>query len=157
MDHEQFIDFYNYLACLVTRRTGRRVKLLKRSQHKESVEKLLDKIKADFPLNAYLISCFAYHSWSYYPLVDRLHLSHYRSYFFDNQAEVWAWCSHIIREYASQIPVEVPVGKEILKKQYAAMKRPDLCMERRALTGGYNSKSDVCLNCKLRGNCGFSV
>jgi hypothetical protein len=152
---ELIIRLYNRMIPLVIER-GSRTSMLsmvdgKVIRHAEDLHRWLE--ARSITPGAYLASCFAKHSWAYKPKFSRLPLPVYEKYFEANRDDAYLWWAAIRCEFEADQPVELPVGKEIIKKRILTEIGPERCAVLPGLTGGYNAKSLLCRRCRMSEAC----
>jgi len=104
-------------------------------------------------VGAYLCSCFGKHSWSYCPKFPDLLVDRYVKYFVENKSAAYQWWAQVQREDRAQEPVDLPKGKEIVKRKMLAKGGAVLCRAQSRFTGGFNEHSPICRQCDLRESC----
>jgi hypothetical protein len=102
---------------------------------------------------AYLASAFAKHTWRFAPKLRNLLQPRYKKYFAERSDEAYLWAAAIRVEIDSRQPVQIPVGKEIIKQRMLAEGGPLLCRRRMFDTGGYNPYSKLCGVCEAAEQC----
>lgn len=147
---------YNHLTMLLIRH-GRqqRIKMVPiNATNALKAERLYDWLATESitPM-AYLASCFAKHSWRWRPKLDVLTDNTYRKYFADNSADAYLWAAAIRQDVEANTEVELPLGKEIVKRRFLYEGGAAFCMAQPHFSGGYNKLSKACQQCKLKQEC----
>lgn len=147
------IRIYNRLVPLVVGRTRPR-QIQIGVANAELAKKLHDWLdERSITVGVYLCSCFAKHSWGYKPPLKKLTAPAYEKFFEENRSDAYLWWAAIERERVSTEVVQLPVGKEIVKKRLLADGGPGMCLPRAHLTGGFNPVSRLCRGCAMQEAC----
>lgn len=102
---------------------------------------------------AYLAACFSKHAWRYKPklgsLLNKKYIDHWKA----NRDDAYLWSAAIRQDTEAHQPVDLPVGKEIVKRRMLFDGGAEYCRAHKDLTGGFNEFSSACKACALREEC----
>lgn len=149
---QDIINAYNGLVALMPQTRKQLVSFNQQSlEVAHDMQQWLDE-ESITPL-AYLASCFAKHAWRRKPPFGKLLGKKYKEFFELNKDDAYLWCAAIKQDQEARTPVQLPVGKEIVKKRLLAEGGARYCYDRRDLTGGFNPYSRMCQSCALQSHC----
>lgn len=159
MTGEQLIKAYNFLVSLMVAGRfrpsyGRRGGFLRFTRQKiaEGNEFAAWLDERGFHAPMYLAGCFGTHNWCYQPQWDRLREARYVTAYHDGTAANW-WEIVDRQEQSRKPPAPVKRHEEMLKQRYRNERRVHICRFAKEDTGGFNSASEYCSTCELRGEC----
>ncbi len=105
------------------------------------------------PMGPYLASCFALHNWAWAPKLKKLTEPRYQKHYFGNEVEAALWWRQQEMERQAREPIDLPVGREIVKARFRHMGLEKACRAQPDLSGGFNPRSGHCSDCPEREGC----